>query len=70
MRRSRRAIAHDSNWAHWASLNSGRLFGGRLTKETSMRRSRRAIAHESNWGALGIPEFRPPIRRQAYKVNL
>jgi len=31
-----------------------------------MRRGRHTATYESYWGAVGIPEFRPPIRRQMF----
>jgi len=30
----------------------------------------RSTTHENDWGALGIPEYRPPIRRQTFNSNI
>ncbi len=56
--------------AHLAYLNTCRLIGGGTFKvNLHAPGCGRTTTHESQAGALGIPEFMPPNRRQTFKVN-
>jgi hypothetical protein len=53
--------------AHLASLNSDRLRRWTFKVNLHAPGSGHATTHESRAGAVGIPEFMPPIRRRTFK---